>query len=295
MEFKDLQVFQMVAETGNITRAAKELNYVQSNVTSRIQKLETELNTPLFNRHNRGMILTPEGKKLLHYSEKILLLMSETKKVVQSSGTPCGKLEIGSVETVIKLPVILSAYNKKYENVDLSLESGVTEKLQEKVLNYQLDGAFVTEAGQHPSLVHHDVFQEELVLISDRTLTSLEQLKNKPFLVFSEGCGYRAKLNEWLKDERITPMKMMEFGTFETILGSVIAGLGITFVPKLSVAHLEERGLIHCHSIPDKYSKINTIFIRRKDTYLTPTVKAFIETIELCKDETVYPLSIIKY
>src|SRR5690625_5793026 len=74
MNLKDLEVFQTVANKGTITKAAKHLNYVQSNITSRIQKLETELNTKLFNRHQRGMTLTPEGKKLITYSEKILSL-----------------------------------------------------------------------------------------------------------------------------------------------------------------------------------------------------------------------------
>src|SRR5699024_3322883 len=112
MEIKDLEIFQIVAQKDTITKAAKELSYVQSNITSIIQKLETELNTPLFNRHNRRMKLTHEGKKLLVYAEKILSLTNEMKKVVQSKTEPAGKLEIGSVETVIKLPVILSSYNK---------------------------------------------------------------------------------------------------------------------------------------------------------------------------------------
>ena len=217
MEFKDLEIFQMVAEKGTITAAARELSYVQSNVTARIQKLEAELNTPLFNRHNRGMTLTPEGKKLLVYSEKILSLTNEMKKVIQSREEPAGKLEIGTVETVIQLPYILSAYNKKYKDVDLSLFSGVTEKLQEDVLNHKLDGAFVTETDSHPDLVSHDVFQEELVLISDMKATSLEQLKDEPFLCFSEGCGYRARLEKWYKDQNVKPQKVMEFGTLETI------------------------------------------------------------------------------
>src|SRR5699024_10095040 len=117
MEFKDLEIFQIVAQKGTITKAAKELSYVQSNITSRIQKLETELNIPLVNRHKRGMTLTSEGKKLLVYSEKILSRTNEMKKVVQSKTEPAGKLEIGSVETVIKLPVILSSYNKRFKNV----------------------------------------------------------------------------------------------------------------------------------------------------------------------------------
>ncbi|WP_342509989.1 LysR family transcriptional regulator [Sporosarcina sp. FSL K6-2383] len=53
-----------------MTEAAKELSYVQSNITSRIKKLEAEMNTALFNRHNRGMTLTPEGKNCLSIPRK---------------------------------------------------------------------------------------------------------------------------------------------------------------------------------------------------------------------------------
>src|SRR5690625_2550314 len=280
----------MVAEKGTITDAAKALNYVQSNVTSRIQKLEDELHTPLFNRHNRGMNLTPEGKKLIVYAEKILSLTNEMKKVIQSNDEPSGKLEIGSVETVLKLPYILSTYNKKYNNVELSLYTGVTEKLQEEVLNHRLDGAFVTETGSHPDLIAQEVFQEELVLISDRNTTSLEQLENEPFLCFSKGCGYRSRLEAWYNDQNITPQKVMELGTLETILSSVTIGLGITFVPKSAVTHLEKKGYIKCHSLPEAYSRINTIFIRRADAYLTSTIEKFIETIKHSRDRTMEAL-----
>jgi len=232
------------------------------------------------------MNLTPEGKKLLVYCEQILSLTNEMKKVVQNKEHPSGKLEIGTVETVIKLPTILSAFTKKYKEVDLSLFSGVTEKLQEEVLNHRLDGAFVTETTPHPELVSHDVFQEELVLISNINTTTLEQLKNEPFLCFSKGCGYRARLEAWYKDENIAPKKVMEFGTLETILSSVVAGLGITFIPRSAVSHLEARGLIHCHLLPTKYSEIKTVFIRRSNTYLTTTVERFIETIDLSNGES---------
>lgn len=259
-------------------------------MTSRIRKLENELHTPLFNRHNRGMNLTPEGKKLIVYAEKILSLTNEMKKVIQSNDEPSGKLEIGSVETVLKLPYILSAYNKKYANVELSLYTGVTDQLREKVLNYQLDGAFVTDTGHHPDLISQDVFQEQLVLISDMNTKSLEELLEKPFLCFSKGCGYRARLETWYKDQNITPSKIMEFGTLETILSSVAVGLGITFVPQSAVAHLEKKQRIKCHTLPPKYSEINTVFIRRADTSITPTIEKLIETIELSKDQTVEPL-----
>ncbi|MBS4197765.1 LysR family transcriptional regulator [Lederbergia citri] len=288
MEFKDLEIFQLVAHKGTITEAAKELNYVQSNITSRIRKLEVEMNTPLFNRHRRGMSLTPEGKKLLAYSKKILLLTEEMKNAVQTNNEPSGKLEIGTIESVIHLPTILSSYIKKYKNVDLSVFTGVTKNLVEEVLHHKLDGAFITESDLHPDLVSHEVLQEELVLISDTRVSTLEELKEESILCFNKGCGYRARLAQWYKDQNITPKKIMEFGTLETILRSVVMGLGIAFVPKSEVKQLEKDGLIQFHKLPEQYSKIKTVFIRRADTYLTPTIEKFIETIEINKQKNYF-------
>lgn len=279
MEFKDLEIFQLVADKGTISEAAKELNYVQSNITSRIRKLEAEMNTPLFNRHRRGMSLTPEGKKLLTYSKRILLLTEEMKNAVQTNKAPSGKLEIGTIETVIHLPKILSSYTKKYKEVDLSVYTGVTESLVAEVLNHKLDGAFITEMDIHHDLLSYEVFQEELVLISDTHVTTLEDIKEETILCFSKGCGYRARLAEWYKDQNITPKKIMEFGTLETILRSAVMGLGVAFVPKSEVKQLEKEGLVQFHTLPEHYSKVKTVFVRRADTYLTPTIEKFIETI----------------
>lgn len=283
MEIKDLEIFRTVAEKGTVSEAAKALGYVQSNITMRIQKLEEELNTPLFNRHRRGMSLTPEGKKLLAYCHKILQLSDEMMKAVQNKDEPSGKLDIGTVETVIHLPRILSRYIKAYKNVDLSLFTGVTEVLEQEVLQHRLDGAFVTESAFHPEIVSHEVFREELVLIADTRHAALDELKEEPFLCFSKGCGYRARLEAWYKDQHIAPQKVLEFGTLETILQSVAAGLGVTFVPKSAVTHLIQQGLITYYTLPEAYSKIKTVFIRRKDAYLTTTMERFIEIIEMNK------------
>src|SRR5699024_5343022 len=139
-------------------------NYVQSNVTTRIQKLEKELQTTLFYRHKRGMILTPVGKELINYARNIITLSDEMKMIASNTNTPSGKLDIASVDTVIKLPLILSNYSKKYSDVDLTLSTGVTSELRDKVLNFKLDGAFVTKGKStyHHELDEIDVFYEDL-------------------------------------------------------------------------------------------------------------------------------------
>ncbi|WP_226527285.1 LysR family transcriptional regulator [Metabacillus niabensis] len=278
MEIKDMRIFEAVAAHGSVSKAAKELNYVQSHVSARINYLETSLQTCLFHRYSRGMILNSEGKKLLNYTKNIVSSIDEMIKVVQDSNNPSGSLEIGTVETVIKLPNVLSVFLNKYPNVDLSLVSGVTNQLVNDILNYKLDGAFVTGFAPIPSVIQYEVFQEDLVLISNKII-NFDTFDREPLLVFNSGCSYREKLMNWLTDQGFTSPKIMEFGTLETILGGVISGLGVSLVPKSSVSHLEAEGLIQCNSIPEKYSKITTVFIHRADVYLTKSMEKFIETI----------------
>ncbi|WP_055106985.1 LysR family transcriptional regulator [Paenibacillus ihumii] len=279
MDLNDLRIFQTVALHGSISKAAQELSYVQSNVTARIKLLERELHTELFYRHKRGMVLNTEGKRLLEYVNDILAKFDEMRKVFQGSATPSGILEIGIVETVIALPELLSSYLQKYPNVDLSLKTGVTEQLLQEVIEFKLDGAFVTGPIQHPLIEQYEVFQEELVIVSRGTDFSLDDITAKPLLLYNKGCSYRARLESWLLDEGIVPKKIMEFGTFDTIIGSVAAGIGLTIVPKSTVSLVAAQGNLHCHQVPDPYRGITTVFIRRKDSHITSSVRAFIDEI----------------
>ncbi|WP_051968047.1 LysR family transcriptional regulator [Brevibacillus thermoruber] len=287
MELSDLRIFQTVAEHGSVSRAARELNYVQSNVTARIQHLERKLGTSLFYRHARGVTLNPDGRKLLAYAQKILAMMDEMEKAFQDEENPSGPLLIGSVETVSCLPAILSVYCRRYPRVDLSLVTGVTEHLVSEVLAYELDGAFVSGPIEHPEIVQELLTEEELVLITsgDGAPHSLDECKTRPLLVFRSGCGYRARLVQWLAAEGITPARIMEFGTLETILAVVASGLGVSLVPRAAVAHLEAAGRIRCHSIPREFGSVSTVFIRRRDAISSSSMRKLLETIRGFRDE----------
>lgn len=282
MNIKDLIIFKTVANKGSFNRAAQQLNYVQSNITSRIQKLEQLLETKLFHRHQKGITLTNEGEQLLPYAKKIISLTDEMKSIASDDETATGKLDIASVETVIQLPLILSKYAQEYGDVDLTLSTGVTAELKEKVLQYELDGAFVTKGAitKEPLLQQVDVFHEKLVLIAGKNDISFDEIFQLPIIRFSDGCGYRAKLDEYLYDHKIIPTKVMELGTLETTLGSVISGLGIAYVPYSAVHQYEAQGLITCFQLPEQYSRITTVFIYRHDDYITPALRKFVETVE---------------
>ena len=80
METAELKVFEAVARTGGMNRAAAELNTVQSNVTTRIRLLEEELGAPLFRRHSRGVSVTEAGARLLPYAVSLQHLVEEARR-----------------------------------------------------------------------------------------------------------------------------------------------------------------------------------------------------------------------
>src|SRR5262249_39032664 len=103
LELSDLALFKMVAEVGGITRAAHRLHRVQSNVTARVKRLESHLGVDLFVRGRRGMSLTPEGRRLLDYTDRLLALADEAEADV-GDGSPRGRLRIGAMESTAAVP-----------------------------------------------------------------------------------------------------------------------------------------------------------------------------------------------
>src|SRR4051794_31449929 len=89
MDLVALQIFKAVAEAGGITRAAARLHRVQSNITTRVKQLEASLGAQLFLRHRRRLELSPEGRTLLAYAERLLALSAEAQAALRS-GAPRG-------------------------------------------------------------------------------------------------------------------------------------------------------------------------------------------------------------
>lgn len=282
MESSDLKIFQAVAREGTITKAAQVLNYVQSNVTNRIQFLEAELKVPLFHRSNRGMTLTPAGENLLEYANAILMLMDEAVQSTQYSEHPAGPLRIGSIETtaVIHLTSMIAGYHSRYPDVRLSLITGETHDLLHKVLDYKLDGAFVYGPVDQPDIEHITAYEEELVLIAEPGTSNLQEALQKPMLFFDVGCTHRAKAERFLQESGICSYQIREFGTLEMILNGVSAGLGVSLLPKSSIYKAEEAGRIASHRLPEDYRKLQVCFVYRRNALLSSAMSRFLEMVK---------------
>src|SRR6476659_1317717 len=169
MELSDLLTFSAVARSGGITRAAEELNTVQSNVTQRVKALEAEIGMALFERHSRGMTLTGAGRRLLPYAQRMAALSREAMLAARDDGEPRGPLAIGSMETTaaVRLPALLADFHRRFPAVRLSLRTATTADLVAGVLDGSFDGAFIAGPIEHAELTATTAFEEELVMVTE--------------------------------------------------------------------------------------------------------------------------------
>jgi len=175
MDARDLTTFEAVARLGGMGRAARELNTVQSNVTQRVRRLEETLGVALFERSRAGARLTQAGERLMPYAHRVGALLAEASRAARDDGAPLGALTVGSLETTaaLRLSPLLASYAAAHPGVDLILRTGTTAELIERVLDRELEGAFVSGPVAHPLLIATSVFAEGLALLSAPSERSL--------------------------------------------------------------------------------------------------------------------------
>lgn len=286
MELSDLTCFATVARCGSISRAAQQLNTVQSNVTTRIRLLEDRLGAALFTRHSRGMRLTAAGHRLLPYAGQIMALVAEARQAVQTDGSVGGQLAIGTMETTaaVRLPALLARYHAGFPDVDLDISTGTTAALLDRVLDRSLDGAFVAAPVEHPDLDALPLVEEELVVVMAQTWPDLETYRRAnpapTAVVFRTGCSYRQRLEQYLSGAGWLPFRRLEFGTLEGILGCVSADVGVTLLPRAAVEGSTLRTALRILPLPPGQGRVETLFVRRRDMPQTAAMRAFVDCFE---------------
>lgn len=284
MDTAGLKIFEAVARTGGMNRAAAELHTVQSNVTARIRALETELGCPLFERHSRGVALTAAGERLLPYARRLAWLLADAARAARDDGAPRGPLNIGSLETTaaLRLSPLIASYAAACPEVDLALRPGTTAELIQAVLDRRLEGAFVCGPVAHPSLVEQVMFGEELAILAAPGVASIEAATQggiARIVVLRAGCSYRQRLEALLARRGIAVPRLLEFGTLEAIFGCVAAGLGITLLPRALVGPVWQSGRVSLHRLPPAEANVTTVFIHRREAHVSSALRAFLDHV----------------
>ncbi len=283
MDSESLRIFKAVAELGSVTRAARMLHYVPSNVTARIRSLENELGKPLFIRKPRGMSLTPAGNMLLPYAQQVSNVLHEARASLDNCDGPAGVFRIGSTDSVVAnwLANKLITYARRHVSVELSLEVAPSQQLTEKILRQELDAALISGGLQNSQLTATELFQEELVLVTAPDVADPLQAAQSVVLQ-RNGCSFRRTFEHWLARNGVTPSRTLELPSSDVALHCVAQGMGVAAMPVSTIRRLNVGDYVRTHPLPESLRHVPVQLIR--DARLSRT-KAYDAFENLCLEQ----------
>ena len=233
------RVFKEVAETGNISLAAKNLYISQSAVSQSVKQLETALQARLFARSPRGVSLTWEGQMLYQYVRSALgLLATGGDKLSQAQQLLLGTLTIGASDTVTSffLTPYLETFHHQHPGIRLKIVSGRSAKVLSMLKSGAVDIAFASSPSE-PGLSTWSCFATHSVFVAgsgydcdfDHVYTR-QEIADFPLILLERKASSRVFLEQYFLQSGITLTPEIELSSRSLLVSLAKIGLGVAGV-----------------------------------------------------------------
>lgn len=273
MNLTQLRSFVLVCELGSLSKAAKRLFTVQSAVSRQIKALEDELETKLFLRQSRGLLLTDKGQQLLVRASHILKEVEETKEqILLDNKSISGQVTIGMPPTVAS---VLAGYLAErlaveHPNIQLRFVDAFSTTLDEWLQRREIDIAVLYEHKKHHNHRVYPLLLENLYLITtpenkpETQALTFDQLEHYQMVLPSKNHSLR-RLIDQIADDQESPLNITIDADSLTILKElVIRGVAATILPLPSIHREAQNGSLSA-------TQITSPSIQRKLILALPT------------------------
>ena len=249
------KVFLIVAETGNISNAAKILFVSQPAISYSIKELENNLKVKLFIRESKGVTLTKEGKKLLFYVKTAFNnIFSGEKFINDSVSMKYGEIKIG-VPSHIGSAILtdcITEFNKLYPNIKFIIISKSSEEMMKMLDTKELDmivDSFPIFNNKYP-IDTYNLFELNNCLVASKKFesilneapVSIERLNEFPLILPIKNSSTRLAFEEQFNYANITFKPVVEVYSSELLIDFVKNGIGIGYCPKALASKLIQKG-----------------------------------------------------
>ena len=292
MEIRQLKAFLAIAEAKTFTAGARRVNVTQAAISMQIRQLEEEVGLQLFTRTPRRVILTEAGEYLLERARKILREHdSALAEIAEVAGAELGRLRIGTASGTFamhQLPWILIRLKEKYPNSDLTVSSGTSQKLVDRMMHGEIDIAFVSLPVDNANITTESIFSDEIVAIAhpkhplakDKYI-SAAALAGEDLILGEQGGNTRRMIDEFFNAANVKPNITMELSRQEAINLMVENNLGVGMAGAKSVAREIRDGKLISWLIEGAEIKWELGLARLRGGHFSPIGKEF---VRLCKE-----------
>jgi len=284
-----MRYFLCLAEQGNVTRAARQLNIVQPALSMQIARLEAKLGQKLFDRGAQGVTLTAAGAKLAQLVSPILRDAESAKQEMgRLKGRIHGRVSVGVVTSVAQSTLASSAAKiaAAYPDVFMSACEGYTETLADWVTAGQLDIAIINVSGKRSPLAVHHLLDEEMV-VAYRADAAHDQNKALPFehlgrlnlALPSKRHGLRAILDTHAANAGINLTPKLELDNLSALCDLAAATDFVTVLPVIALSQYLTAGTLRARRFVRRHIVRPIAWVHHSRRTVPPAVKAVLDVI----------------
>ncbi len=245
MNLRDLRYLVAVAEHRHFGRAAESCFVSQPTLSTQLKKLEETLGVVLFERNNRRVMLTPEGKKIVQQTQRILVEVNSLTALSEQLRDPMGgDLRVGIIPTVAPylLPKVLAPLQEAFPNLRIQLTEGQTANITRMLKLGDLDATLVALPVGEDNVEEVALFDEPFMLavpknhpLADQARARTTDLDGEEVLLLEDGHCFREQALKVCQANQGVESKNYSATSLETLRQLVSAGVGVTLVPQLAV------------------------------------------------------------
>ncbi len=240
MELRQLRYFVRVVELGSMSRAAMDLDMVQSALSQQISRLESELSTRLLQRSSKGTVPTEAGLAFFHEAQLTLRHAEQAIHAAQQARLS-GAVSIGlspTIASVLGLP-LMQALRQRYPEVRLHMVSALSGHLTSLLNARQLDLAILFDAQGARRWSVQPLLEEKLYLIQSKrrpvcphtATTTMAQMGGVPLILPSGSHGLRNAIVTAFAHAGLPLNMALEIDGLPLLMEAVMAGMGATVQP----------------------------------------------------------------
>ncbi len=290
MQLTHLRYFDEVVRAGSIRIAAEKLHIAPSAVSRQIRNLEDELGAPLFDRHARGVALTPAGEIYARYVRGALLDQGRVNAEIDDlRGLRRGHIRIHSVEGVVASPLAMALmeFRAKYGGVTVRLTVSGTKDIMRAVSDGETDigVAFTSDPDpwvRYEARLHHPlcaVLRPDHPLASKARL-SLGEALQYPYAIPEKNFGIRSLIDAQARSSRLALKPALVTNSIEAMRGFARVGEGVTFLPAITVRREAELGQAKAVPLSDReMQKASIDLCVQQDRRLPKAVDEFLRVL----------------
>ncbi|MET3699857.1 DNA-binding transcriptional LysR family regulator [Bacillus oleivorans] len=289
MEDRDWLILKTIYEEKNMSKAAQVLHVSQPALTYRLQQLETEFNTKIVHRSNKGVEFTGQGEYLAKYAVDMLNKLRMTKEIVESMENKVqGTLRLGVSRNFARynLPPLLSNFLTKYPDIKFHLITGFSSEITDLVYKEEFHIGIIR--GNNNWKEQKLLLAQEPVCIVSKSEIDSNSLPALPRIHYETEPSLQSVINNWW-EENFTqpPFITMRVDRIDTCKEMVKNGLGYAIVPKACLTEDDILYQINLTTRDQKEILRDTWVIYRNSSLELTMIRAFIDFIKSIKQEGV--------